>query len=172
MATNEDCLRIDITPLYPVDDYEEAFLILYRQITKRDLERITWRHTDRPTTLRKFLNYMAGPRAAFLVIHEGDVAGLFWLEDIVSGVQCELGGWIPYRYRGLGSEQILRQTLEYTSEKMQFPAVFCHTPWQSARAICRRAGMVEVAALDFYTGAKANKLYSLRWDYAGRRRGE
>lgn len=163
MATDADFI-IQFIPLYPVDDFEQVYVQLYKMITKRDMARMVWQSSTPPQSLREFLNFCSGPRACFVAMHLEGICGFFWLEDIVSGIQCELSGWIPFRYRGDDAHDILRQGLGFVAEKMQFPTVFCRTPFRSARGICVRAGMVQVADFDFYTGS-TSKLSILRYDH-------
>lgn len=164
MATDESII-VNFCPLYPVDTFEQVYVKLYGMISKRDMARMVWQSSDPPQSLRSLLNFAAGQRACFVGMDRENICGFFWIEDIVSGVQCELSGWMPFAYRGEDSHHILQQALDFVAGQMKFPTVFCRTPFQSARMICTRAGMECVAALDFYTGTRMNKLYILRYDH-------
>lgn len=168
MAADADSLDLVTAPLYPVDNYVDVFVDLYRRISKRDMARLFWRTDTPPQTLRQFLDVMNNNRAAFMTFDGSECAGAFWIEDIVSGMQCEFSGWIPFAYRGLDSEQIFRHALNFVHEKLHIPTVRCYTPWTSARAICARAGMILEATLSpYYSASKSNKLWVFR-DSVGR----
>ena len=160
MAADASELNLSVAPLYPVDNYEDVFVDLYKRITKRDIARLCWRTDMPPQTLRAFLNFMDNRKAVFIVFDNHECAGLFWIEDIISGVQCEFSGWIPFAYRGLDSELIMRYSLDFVHEKIHIPCIRCQTPWPSGRSICLRAGMTLEHVLSPYsTGAKMGKLW-------------
>ncbi len=133
--------QIEILPLYPLHEYEDVLCGLYRRIRRHDLQRMFWWRED-PIDLRGFLNHLADNRLP-LVGYDEEMSflGMGWIENMVGKQQCSLGGWLPFSSRGLNAVDIMKALLEYAHGPMGFRTVFCHTPWPTAAALCKRANM-------------------------------
>ena len=142
--------KIEILPLYPIDDHEDAAFGLYKRINRRDLERIFWWQQE-PVTFRSFLEYFAKRRLLLaLYDHEGEFLGVAWIEGMVGKQKCELGAWATFSARGLNAVELMKEVLDFAHGKLGFRSVFCHTPWKTAFALCRRAGLHTVAIIGDY----------------------
>jgi RimJ/RimL family protein N-acetyltransferase len=150
-----DDVELKVFALYPIDDWEAQVVELHHLIHRRDLERLSWFTDEPPYSLRKFLAFINDQKALFVVMNGADVAGAFWISDVVSGRQCEFTGWIPFAYRGGSSEEICLTALDYIHDILKIPRIFLRSPWGTAHSLCERLGLRLVAVLhDYYVGER------------------
>lgn len=160
--------RLVFLPLYPLDDHYDKLLVLWNKINARDLSRLFWEYEAEQITQRIFVE--EAQRASLIVVgfYDYEIAGLIWLNHLSGeGVssRCELGGWLPFSSRGVGSEYALRKALDYVHDGLHIQSVFMRTPWRTVKSMCDRMGLEPLAAIDrYYIRGRSQTLYIYRDD--------
>ena len=121
-------------------------------LNQKALPRIFWAGTgSERESLQFFLTYFhpRQGRYLYLFFQDADVAGAFWLENVVAGHKADLGFWSRRKFWGQGSEIMLEQALQHSHELLPF--IFMVTPHQAAANLATRLGlMVSAHVSDYY----------------------
>lgn len=150
MATDESGVDYQIVPAYPVDENPAIILRLWGMISPSDLERLCWDSSSVPHKFTDFVTWAGDRKALFLIVDGDEIASMFLMSHVISGEQCNIGGWSSYKYRGLETTVMLRMATEWLHSHMKMKRVYIFTPWATARGVGLRAGYKEVSVIPEY----------------------
>lgn len=118
--------------------------------------------------LHEFLAFLGTDRRLVLMAeslaHPGDLAGLFWFDDITEGHKAGAGVCYRRRYWGAPAREASRLALQYGFAAWDLEAIYAYTPFPVAQKHAEACGMTTIAELPRFIkfGEKYHTLYICR----------
>lgn len=101
--------------------------------------------------LHDFMAFASQERRLILMAESlanpGDLAGLFWFDDITEGFKAGAGVCYRRRYWGAPAREASRLALRYGFAAWGLEAIYAFTPWRIAKKHAEACGMATVATL-------------------------